>query len=175
MLHRIALRHLGNVQDAEDAVQDALFSAFRHFGQFEERADVSTWLARIVINAALMRLPSRHARSIQSLDDPAGDGKSPFAEFLESAEPSPFELCRRNEFRRLLRRMLAHLPPRLRRAVQLCQIQGLSYGEAAQLLSVKANTMKRRLSRARVQLAALAAERRLIPDTSAVCSPFWND
>lgn len=170
MLHRIALRHLGNVQDAEDAVQDALVSAFRHFPQFEERADVSTWLARIVINAALMRLRSRRARPLQSLDEPSSDNRSAFADFLQSAEPSPFELCRRNEFRRLLRRMLADLPPRLRRAIQLCQIQGLSHSEAAQLLNVKASTMKRRLRRARAKLACLAGEQRLAPDATTV--PF---
>jgi RNA polymerase sigma-70 factor (ECF subfamily) len=54
VLFRVALRRLGNVEDAEDAVQDALLSAHKHVGQFEGRSQLSTWLTRIVTNVALL-------------------------------------------------------------------------------------------------------------------------
>src|SRR5690348_5295009 len=60
--HRMALRELGNSTDAEDAVQDALLSAYRHLYQFKGQAQMSTWVTRIVINAALMRLRGRALR-----------------------------------------------------------------------------------------------------------------
>jgi RNA polymerase sigma factor (sigma-70 family) len=68
MLFRIALRRLRNVEDAEDAVQDALLSAYKHIGSFEGRAQLSTWLTRIVINVAGMKLRSRPRQEIVSLD-----------------------------------------------------------------------------------------------------------
>ena len=68
-LYRIALRQLGNHEDAEDAVQDALVSAFCHLAQFEGRSQMSTWLVRIVINAARMRLRKRPRQAALSIDE----------------------------------------------------------------------------------------------------------
>src|SRR5580698_7489487 len=68
-LYQIALRVLGNREDAEDAVQEGLLAAYRNLPRFEGRAKFSTWLTRIVINAALMRRRSKRAHPAMSLDD----------------------------------------------------------------------------------------------------------
>ena len=68
-LFQTALRVLGNAEDAEDALQDGLLSAYRNLKRFEGRSQFSTWLTRIVINAALMRRRSAKARPAVSLDD----------------------------------------------------------------------------------------------------------
>ena len=69
-LFQTALRVLGNAEDAEDALQDGLLSAYRNLNRFEGRSQFSTWLTRIVINAALMRRRSAKARPAVSLDEP---------------------------------------------------------------------------------------------------------
>src|SRR6202011_4035380 len=68
-LYQTALRVLGNPEDAEEALQEGLLSAYRNLPRFERRSQFSTWLTRIVINAALMRRRSRRARPAVSLDD----------------------------------------------------------------------------------------------------------
>jgi RNA polymerase sigma-70 factor, ECF subfamily len=72
-LFQTALRVLGNTEDAEDALQDGLLSAYRNMKRFEGRSQFSTWLTRIVINAALMRRRSAKARPAVSLDEPPRD------------------------------------------------------------------------------------------------------
>src|SRR5260370_33881052 len=73
MFYKRALRFLGNVPDAEDAVQDALLSAYIHLGQFRGQAQLSTWLMTIVTNAALMQL--RRRSGYFSLDQEQGEGR----------------------------------------------------------------------------------------------------
>src|SRR5580698_263544 len=68
-LYQTALRVLGNPEDAEEALQEGLLSAYRNLGRFERRSQFSTWLTRIVINAALMRRRSKRAHPAMSLDD----------------------------------------------------------------------------------------------------------
>ena len=74
---RIALGHLGNAADAEDAVQDALLSALRHVDQFKGRAKMSTWLTAIVINSARMKLRRRPPQVQVALDEPCGEESFP--------------------------------------------------------------------------------------------------
>ena len=68
ILFRVALRRLRNVEDAEDAVQDALLSAYKHIGQFEGRSQLSTWLTTIVTNVSLMKLRRYSRHETLSLD-----------------------------------------------------------------------------------------------------------
>src|ERR1700751_4076295 len=79
-LFQTALRVLGNAEDAEDALQDGLLSAYRNLKRFEGRSQFSTWLTRIVINAALMRRRSAKARPAVSLDEPPREDELPAAE-----------------------------------------------------------------------------------------------
>ena len=152
-LYQSALKLLGNPEDAEDALQEGMLSAFKNLRRFEGRSKFSSWLTRIVINAALMRLRSQRAHRTVSADEPLGEAESTLAEQLADPAPDPERLYARKELRRLLDRNLTELPPDMRTAVLLRDIEGLSTQEAAEALGVPENTLKSRLHRARLQLA----------------------
>src|SRR5260370_28583921 len=87
---RIAMRWLGNHEDAEDAVQDAMLSAFKHIADFEGRAQMSTWLTAVVINAGRMQIRRRPRGQMFSLDrSPKEDQSKPFFELLFDPRPAP--------------------------------------------------------------------------------------
>jgi RNA polymerase sigma-70 factor (ECF subfamily) len=152
-LYQTALRVLGNPEDAEDAVQDGLLSAYRNLPRFEGRSQFSTWLTRIVINAALMRRRSRNARPAVSLDEPPRGHEVPAVERFADQGPTPEQHYQRRELHEMIRENLDELSPLLRTAFVLREVQGFSTGEAAEKLGVTENTLKARLWRARQQMA----------------------
>lgn len=152
-LFQTALRVLGNTEDAEDALQDGLLSAYRNLRRFEGRSQFSTWLTRIVINAALMKRRSAKARPAISLDEPPRDDELPAAERFADDSPNPEQLYTGTELREMINENLDQLSPLLRSAFVLREVQGYSTGEAAKKLGVTENTLKARLWRARHQLA----------------------
>src|SRR6266849_7073084 len=153
-LFQTALRVLGNAEDAEDALQDGLLSAYRNLKRFEGRSQFSTWLTRIVINAALMRRRSKKVRTAMSLDEPAREDELPASERFADDGPTPEQTYQRTELRRLIGENLDELSPLLRTAFILREVEGFSTGEAASKLGVTENTLKARLWRARQQLAS---------------------
>ena len=152
-LFQTALRVLGNTEDAEDALQDGLLSAYRNLKRFEGRSQFSTWLTRIVINAALMRRRSAKARPAVSLDEPPREDELPAAERFADDGLTPEQVFENTEIREMLSENLDQLSPLLRTAFVLREAQGYSTGEAAKKLGVTENTLKARLWRARHQLA----------------------
>jgi RNA polymerase sigma-70 factor, ECF subfamily len=158
VLFRVALRRLRNVEDAEDAVQDALLSAYKYLGQFEGRSQLSTWLTRIVTNAAGMKLRKRARRETVSLDDHQETEIPTPAMELKDPQPNPEALCARAEMNEALRLGLAQLSPKLRSAFELRELAGLSTREAANTLGITKNTLKSRVVRARASLSFLVNE-----------------
>jgi RNA polymerase sigma-70 factor, ECF subfamily len=154
VLYRTALRQLRNPEDAEDAVQDALLSAFKHRSQFEGRSQISTWLTRIVINSARMQLRRRSREKNISLEQTQED-ENLFADQVVDPGPSPEEICEQAELGEILNELLKQLSPLLCRAFQLCEINGLSTSEAAQVLGVTQTAVKSRLFHARTELSVL--------------------
>jgi len=152
-LFQTALRVLGNAEDAEDALQDGLLSAFRNLPRFEGRSQFSTWLTRIVINAALMRRRSAKARPAVSLDETPREEELPASERFADDGPNPEQVFAGTELREMISANLEELSPLLRTAFLLREIEGYSTGEAAKKLGVTENTLKARLWRARHQLA----------------------
>ena len=152
-LFQTALRVLGNTEDAEDALQDGQLSAYRNLKRFEGRSQFSTWLTRIVINAALMRRRSAKARPAISLDEPPREDELPAAERFADDGLTPEQVFENTEIREMLSENLDQLSPLLRTAFVLREVQGYSTGEAAKKLGVTENTLKARLWRARHQLA----------------------
>ncbi|MGB7731447.1 MAG: sigma-70 family RNA polymerase sigma factor [Candidatus Acidiferrum sp.] len=152
-LFQTALRVLGNAEDAEDALQDGLLSAYRNLKRFEGRSQFSTWLTRIVINAALMKRRSAKARPAVSLDETHHEDELPAAERFADDSPNPEQLYAGTEIREMINENLDELSPLLRSAFLLREVQGYSTGEAAKKLGVTENTLKARLWRARHQLA----------------------
>ena len=165
-LYQTALRVVGNPEDAEEALQEGLLSAYRNLPRFERRSQFSTWLTRIVINAALMRRRSKRARPAISLDDWIPEGQVPLAERLADESPNPEQLYAGAELGERVSKKLAEISPVLRTAFWLREIEGLSAEEAAQVLGVSRNTLKARLWRARQELTArlgLALDGNLAP------------
>ena len=152
-LFQTALRVLGNTEDAEDALQDGLLSAYRNLKRFEGRSQFSTWLTRIVINAALMRRRSAKARPAISLDEPPREDELPATERFADDGLTPEQVMENTEIREMLSENLDQLSPLLRTAFVLREVEGYSTGEAARKLGVTENTLKARLWRARHQLA----------------------
>ena len=144
---RIAYRVLGNNEDAEDAVQDAFLSACRHFGKFEGRSALTTWLTRIVMNAALMaRRKRKNTRcSFHDMDS----AMSSFAETAQDPRPNPELAYSRAESYEILEAHVKELSPLLREAVETTYYDELSIGEASSALGVPSGTHKARLFRGR--------------------------
>ena len=151
---RIALHHVSNVADAEDAVQDALLSALTHIQQFKGQAKMSTWLTTIVINSARMKLRKRS--SPVKVVSSATDGQQEMGpeETVVDTRPGPEEAYRNREIAKTLSDAISRLSPTLRTTFQLRDIKGLSIRETSDLLGVPTGTVKARLARARMRLRA---------------------
>src|SRR5580692_2675367 len=149
---RIALGHLGNAADAEDAVQDALLSALTHVHQFKGRAKMSTWLTTIVINSARMKLRRRSPQVQVALDEPCSEQNLSPADMVSDSRPDPEEVYRKRQIAETLAHATVRLSPTLRTTFRLRDVDGLSIRETAQLLKVPTGTVKARLARARMRL-----------------------
>src|SRR5882757_5556542 len=134
---RMAMRWLRNPEDAEDAVQDAMLSAFKHMACFEGRAQMSTWLMAIVSNAVRMELRRRARRKLLSLDEPTNDGQYAISDLVADQRPTPEKALEESELRRLVIHLIDSLPPSQKKAMQLrLRDDGLSLKEAAEVLGV---------------------------------------
>jgi RNA polymerase sigma factor (sigma-70 family) len=123
---RIALGHLGNAADAEDAVQDALLSAWTHVDQFKGRAKMSTWLTTIVINSARMKLRRRSPQVQIALDEPCSEQNLSPADMVSDTRPDPEEVYRKRQIAETLAHATLRLSPTLRTTFRLRDVDGLS-------------------------------------------------
>ena len=156
-VYNVCYRTLGNAEDAADATQEAFLGAYRGIGSFRGAPDgFRPWLLRIAVNACYDQLRRRKRRPAESLetfstgrdlDDEAGP-----ADRLADPAPGPEHVALSSERARGIEAALARLSPDQRLTVVLCDVQGLSYEEAAHAMSVELGTVKSRLSRARAQL-----------------------
>ncbi|MEU1089069.1 RNA polymerase sigma factor SigM [Streptomyces sp. NPDC005576] len=153
-LWAVALRTLGDREEAADAVQDALVSAFRSAHTFRGQAAVTTWLHRITVNACLDR--ARKAASRRTSPVETAERLDQLLEPHESAE-APAE---RQDLHRELLAALATLPPDQRAALVLVDMQGYPVAEAALILDVPSGTVKSRCARGRAKLLPLLAHLR---------------
>ena len=170
-LYRQAHRLLGNAADAEDAVQEALLSAYTHLDQFRGQAKMSTWLTAIVHNSAKMQLRQRLRHVHVSLDEHTGEnGEYPVSQRLADRRPSPEDECQTSELGKRMAHFQGQLTPVLRRAYQLRHIDGLSIREAARILGVPLGTLKAQSARARKRLGHLM-RRSLRSQTRNLTSP----
>jgi RNA polymerase sigma-70 factor (ECF subfamily) len=151
----VARRLLGDGEDARDAVQEAFVSAFRSIGSFAGESRLSTWLHRIVVNAALMKLRTRRRKPEQPIDDLLprfeADGHR-----RDPGRPwQPAERLERRETRTRVREAIARLPESYRTVLLLRDIEELDTAEVAELLGVSTGVVKTRLHRARQALRTL--------------------
>ena len=144
----VALRTVGNPDDAADALQEALISAYRRAESFRGDAAVTTWLHRIVVNACLDLLRRRQARPVQPLRP-------------DSADPAlPRDPIDDRQVRLDVAAALATLPVEQRVALVLVDIEGYPVAEVAAMLNVPAGTVKSRCARGRARLASILADYR---------------
>ena len=144
-VYNVAYRILGNQADAEDAAQEAFISAYKNFHRFRGAAAVSTWLYRIAVNASLMKLRKERRRDYLTQ---TGYDETQLASHMEGPERSALNA----ELREKLEEGLARLPPQLRAAVVLRDVQELSNEEAAAALKSSVAALKSKLHRGRVLL-----------------------
>ena len=152
-LWAVALRTTGDPEEAADAVQDALISAYRRADQFRGDAAVTTWLHRIVINASLDRLRRRAVRPWVPLPEESGESGPRAVLADEAALADPRDAMEARETSLEIQAALAELPPDQRAAVVLVDLEGYPVEEAARILDCPAGTVKSRCFRGRAKLA----------------------
>jgi len=145
-LQSVAKNILGNAEDARDAVQDALISVFKGIKNFSGKCKLDTWLYRIVVNAALMKLRVSHRKPAHQLDDEVA-GK-----LHDSGKATPLAVVNRQETGGIVRRTIWLLPQQHRRVLLLRDIEGLSTKQTANRLNLTPGVVKVRLHRARKAL-----------------------
>ncbi|KES05378.1 RNA polymerase sigma factor SigM [Streptomyces toyocaensis] len=153
-LWAVALRTLGDREEAADAVQDALVSAYRAAHTFRGQSAVTTWLHRITVNACLDRARKAASRKTAPVDDPQR-----LEQLLEPHE-SAAAPAERNDLHRQLIEAMGTLPPDQRAALVLVDMQGYPVAEAASILDVPTGTVKSRCARGRARLLPLLAHLR---------------
>ena len=153
----VARRMLRNDDDAREAVQDAFLQAFRAIPRFRAEARLSTWLHRIVVNAALMRLRSAGRRPTVAVDDllPTFDEDGHHAEHIRPLPLSVDSALESAETRAEVRRCVEQLPEQHRAVIVLRDLQELSTAETATVLGITENAVKIRLHRAHQALRTL--------------------
>ncbi len=153
----VARRLLRNEDDARDAVQDAFLQAFKGLARFEGTAQLGTWLHRIVVNAALMKMRTRRRHPEESIDDllPAFQDDGHHAAWVSDWGQRADVLLEREEGRARLRACIDRLPETYRTVLLLRDIEELDAQETARALEVSANVVKVRLHRARQALRTL--------------------
>ena len=156
-LWAVALRTLGDREEAADAVQDALVSAYRAAHTFRGQSAVTTWLHRITVNACLDRARKAASRKTSPIDD--AERLEQLLEPHESAA-APVE---RGDLHRELVEALGTLPPDQRAALVLVDMQGYPVAEAADVLDVPTGTVKSRCARGRARLLPLLTHLRTEP------------
>jgi RNA polymerase sigma-70 factor, ECF subfamily len=153
-LFRVARSILRNDADAEDAMQDAYLQAYRRLSDFRGEAQLSTWLTRIVINQALMRLRSdKRDRVVLSFNDAdANEAQSLVEEMPDDKSESPRDAALRGEIRRLLEHHIDALPLPMRTVLVMRDVEDMSVQETAETLGIPPATVRTRLFRARAML-----------------------
>jgi RNA polymerase sigma-70 factor (ECF subfamily) len=161
-LWAVALRTVGDPEEAGDALQDAMISAFRRAGDFRGDSAVTTWLHRIVVNACLDRLRRKAARPAVS----AGDEQAFEALVAQDSDPA-----RATDTRLDINAALQLLPPQQRAALLVVDMLGFSVADAAIILDTSQGTVKSRCARARARLLPHVAHLRGNRSASESVSP----
>ena len=165
-VYNIALRMTGNSEDAADMTQEAFIKAYNSLQSFRGDSKFSVWLYRIVSNVCLDFLRSKNRRPTVSLSVEDDDGEDTQLDVADESQ-SPELLLDRKLTRDSVRRGLDSLPPDYRQILLLREIQGLSYDEIAQALSLEVGTVKSRIFRARNRLCTFLIDDGNISDFSS--------
>lgn len=153
MMLAVASRYLHRSHDAEDAVQDALLNVFRSISRFKRKSSIVTWLHRIVVNCALMRLRTQRRKPLLTLEESALGGSVDLPG-RRSTPRSAHDAVEAGETMLLVRAAIDSLPARERQILTLHGVDAIEMGQIAEVLDVGSSTAKVVLHRARRRLAA---------------------
>src|SRR3954464_5063767 len=149
---RIAQHITQNREDAEDVVQDAFLKAYGNLHQFQEQSKFYTWLVRIAVNEALMKLRRRKPERTVSLDEDIKTEDDSVPREVADWSPNPEQMYNQAELREILDKTIHGLPATFRTVFVLRDVEGLSTEETAEALELSIPAVKSRLLRARLQL-----------------------
>ncbi len=155
-LWAVAVRTMGNHEDAADALQEGLIAAFRRAASFRGEAQVTTWLHRVVVNACLDRLRAQKVRAADPLPDDLEE-RSGRGALVTAGPADPADEAQRSDVRRAVLAALAELPVDQRAALVLVDMEGYPVAEVALMLDCPVGTVKSRCARGRARLAPLLA------------------
>jgi RNA polymerase sigma-70 factor (ECF subfamily) len=160
---RVNLAVLGNIEDAEEAMQDTFIKAFRHLDQFRKESRFTTWLTRIAVNEAIQK------RNARKTFVPLTEAESPKEQFApkryEPWKSNPEQLYGKQELHRIVEDAIQSLPEIYRETFVLRDVEELSADEAAEALGISVPALKSRLLRARLMMREALAERLEEPPT----------
>jgi len=165
-VYNLALRMVGNPQDAEDMAQEAFLKAYRSLPEFRGESKFSVWLYRIVSNVCLDHLRRQGRRPASSLTTEDEDGEEQQWDVPDESQ-SPERLLEQKLTREAVQRGLETLPADQRQILLLREIRGMSYEEIGQTLDLEPGTVKSRIFRARKKLVAWLLADGNIPDAYA--------
>jgi RNA polymerase sigma-70 factor (ECF subfamily) len=151
-IFRLAMNITQNREDAEDVLQEAFLKAYEHLDQFQGNSRFYTWIVRIAVNQALMKLRKRRSDRAVSLDEQIDTGEDTVVREIAAWDPDPEERFSREELHGILSGAIDELAPIYRTVFTLRDVDGLSTEETADVLDLTVPAVKSRLLRARLQL-----------------------
>jgi len=151
-IFRLALHITQNREDAEDVLQEAFLKAYEHLEQFQGQSKFYTWIVRIAVNQALMKLRKRKSDRSVSLDDTIDTGEDTVAREIAAWDENPEQRYSREEMNQILTSAIDNLAPIYRAVFVLRDVDELSTEDTAEALSLSVPAVKSRLLRARLQL-----------------------
>ena len=159
-IYRLALRIVGNVEEAKDITQETFLAAYEHQGRFRREANFSTYIYRIALNFSFRTL--KRKRPLQTLEKP---------ETVKSNNENPAQIFQREEKEAEVRQLLDFLPARQKAAVHLRLYEDLSFNEVARVLGCRPATARTHYFFGLQNLRKEIKERHELPKTGAVDSP----
>lgn len=151
-IFRLARNITQNAEDAEDVLQETFLKAYEHLGEFRGDSKFYTWLVRIAVNQALMKLRRRKSDRSVSLDETFDTGEETLVREIAVWAEDPEKIYSQEELRAILASAIESLPPIFRTVFALRDIEELSTEETAQILNLSVPAVKSRLLRARLRL-----------------------
>ena len=151
-IYRLGINITGNREDAEDVLQDAFLKAFEHLPDFREDSRFYTWITRIAVNEALMKLRKRRSSRELPMEDSQDENGDVMVREFADWKPNPEQQFAQSELEGILQGAVSSLPPGFRTVFYLRDVEGLSTEETAELLDLTPGAVKARLFRARLRL-----------------------
>lgn len=151
-IYRLAMNITQNAEDAEDVLQETFLKAYEHLGDFQGNSKFYTWLVRIAVNEALMKLRKRKSDRTVPLDEPVETGEETVVREIAVWDQDPETKYSQEELSGILKEAIESLRPAFRTVFVLRDIEELSTEETAQALGISVPAVKSRLLRARLQL-----------------------